>query len=71
VEKSILGSRGLVANVVFGGKALLTMIAVVTVVDLMSTAWREEKIVMMIRNLHLMNRMEGEVVVSSGTLVSI
>jgi hypothetical protein len=47
------------------------MIAVVTVVDLMSTAWREEKIVMMIRNLHLMNRMEGEVVVSFGTLVSI
>lgn len=56
---------------VFGGKALSMTIAVVTVVDLMSTAWREEKIVTMITNLHLINLVEGEVVMSSGTLISI
>lgn len=56
---------------VFGGKALLMMIAAVTVVDLMSTAWRKERIVMMTINLHQMNRVEGEVVVSFGTVISI
>lgn len=56
---------------VFGGKALLMMIAAVRVVDLMSTAWRKERIVMMTMNLHLMNRVEGEVVVSFGTVISI
>jgi hypothetical protein len=47
------------------------MIAAVTVVDLMSTAWRKERIVMMTINLHQMNRVEGEVVVSFGTVISI